>query len=71
MTPEETARIASIVLENLSEIQLADIMTILQTAGAAVKARMDADLNAAIQAEVLNHVRGGLPIPEMPNETVH
>ena len=70
MTPEETARIASIVLENLSEIQLADIMTILQTAGAAVKARMDADLNEKIQAEVLNHVRGG-SIPEMPNETVH
>jgi len=70
MTPEEAARIASIVLENLSEIKLSDILVILQTAGAAVKARMDADLNEKIQAEVLNHVRGG-PNPEMLNETVH
>ena len=70
MTPEEIARIASIVLENLNEIQPSDILVILQTAGAAVKARMDADLNEAIQAEVLNHVRGG-SIPEMINETVH
>ena len=71
MTPEETARIASIVLENMNEIKPSDILVILQTAGAAVKARMDADLNEKIQAEVLNHVRGDLPIPEMPNETVH
>ena len=71
MTPEETARIASIVLENMNEIKPSDILVILQTAGAAVKARIDADLNEKIQAEVLNHVRGGSPIPEMINETVH
>ena len=71
MTPEETARIASIVLENLSEIQLADIMTILQTAGAAVKAKMDADFNDKIQVEVLKRVRDNSSVPEMLNETVH
>ena len=72
MTPERTAHIASMVLKSLSEIeQPAEIMTILQTAGAAVKAKMEADLNDEIQAEVLKRVRDNSPVPDMLNETVH